>query len=281
MSEEDKEEKQSKHPALEIFREIKDSEIVCITSEHLAKPVIKELGLLITNTLRILNLVPSGVVWSIDKVKEFLDSELTRRLSEVPVHRLMTPDPVVFLPAAYGLMITGHNEMLRDMFAKLLATAMNLDTYRQAHPSFAEIIRQMSPDEARIMIELKKRRAFPAISLLAADQVTQFGPKNFYVVVPHFSLIGFESKCEAPELVHIYVINLARLGLIEIQKDVSFTDESRYTPLEKHEWIEEEKQKIERIHMDEPGKEKKLPYIRKETVQLTSLGSQFCMACVE
>jgi len=258
MSEDNGKNNGQKHWAVEVFEGIKESEAG------------KELESLLANCFKILNLVPFGVVWTMERVKTYLKNELPERLSHVPPERLIGPDPVILIPSAFGLRISGHNEELREMFAKLLATSMDSDTAHKAHPAFAEIIRQMTPDEARLIKYLITDNYHPTVSLSSADPSYPNEKQRF--IVRHFSVLGYKSGCTKPELAPTYLSNLARLGLIEIWEMRYVSPETEYDPILNDKGFNEMVKKVE-----ENG------YIaqeQKEALSLTSLGVQFCEACV-
>jgi hypothetical protein len=64
--------------------------------------------------------------------------------------RLIEPAPEVFASVVEGYQTRAEIPELRAMFARLLATAMVKDERGLAHPSFAEVIRQMTGEEARV-----------------------------------------------------------------------------------------------------------------------------------
>lgn len=49
------------------------------------------------------------------------------------------------------------SEELRNMYANLLAKAMNVDEKDKVHPAFVELIKQMAPREALILDGISNR----------------------------------------------------------------------------------------------------------------------------
>lgn len=66
-------------------------------------------------------------------------------------------------PALEALKYTGHEEELREMYANLLVTSLNVETAKKAHPSFVEVIKQLEPKEARLIKHLSERLNYPSI----------------------------------------------------------------------------------------------------------------------
>ena len=56
------------------------------------------------------------------------------------------------------------------MFVNLISKSMNSDYIQKVHPSFAEIIKQMSPVDARIFKSLGPKMGFPLVDYILQDQ---------------------------------------------------------------------------------------------------------------
>ena len=163
----------------------------------------QELGEAVTTVAKVANraLTPlKALIWCWDKIETFVVEQVEKRFKDKP-DNLITPNPVVAVPALQALQYTGTSPTLRDMYMNLLATAMDKDTAVKAHPAFVEIIRQLSPDEARIMNRMAdKKRPGPK-----PDKKGYAG---------HCGDIARESGCEVMELDIAYIDNLCRLGLL-------------------------------------------------------------------
>jgi len=69
---------------------------------------------------------------------------------KTPPDQIVVPKPNVAGPALEALRYTWHEETLSDLYANLLAaSSMDKSTADGAHPAFVEIIRQLTPDEAK------------------------------------------------------------------------------------------------------------------------------------
>ena len=65
---------------------------------------------------------------------------------------IVSPEAYIAVPALQAISYCKNSEELRNMYANLLATSMLNDKKEDVHPSFGEIIKQLSPDEARMNI---------------------------------------------------------------------------------------------------------------------------------
>lgn len=75
---------------------------------------------------------------------------LEKKLKNVPVENIITPPMYIGVPALQAISYCMNDESLRNMYAELLAHAMNSDTVDNVHPTYVEIIKQMSPYDALI-----------------------------------------------------------------------------------------------------------------------------------
>jgi hypothetical protein len=236
--------------------------------EDVIQPTAKEVGVTLQKTVHMALSPISAMVWGYDKIEEFVKISVAKRLEKIPPEQIRTPLPQIAGPALEALKYTGHDENLREMFSKLLATAMDEKTAATAHPSFVEIIRQLSPDEAKICRLIKHQTDFPIINLY--EKVDENNQRSY---LTNFSVLGYEAACEIPKLIQRYLDNLHRLGLIKIQFDKWLTDETNYTKLETHpDFIDLIKQ------MKTSDLKSKT---EKGVIQRTNFGGQFFDACID
>jgi len=179
--------------------------------EDVVQPAAKEIGVALQRTIHMALAPIGGMVWGYEKIEQFLKDSLAKRLENVPPEQIKTPSPQVAGPAIEALKYTGHDKNLREMFAKLLATAMNKATAAEVHPSFVEIIKQLNPDEAKICCILKKYESFPVVNLIESND-----DGSFCILVQNFSNLGGVAGCEFAAMIQSHLTNLTRLGLIEV-----------------------------------------------------------------
>ena len=119
-----------------------------------AQPAAKEVGRsleLIAKSINVALAPISCMVWGYDQLKEFLSTRVAEKMQHVPKDHIVTPPSLVVGPALEALKYAGQEEALREAYANLLANALDSKTSHQVHPSYVEIIRQLSPVEARIL----------------------------------------------------------------------------------------------------------------------------------
>jgi hypothetical protein len=235
------------------------------------QPAAKEAGKSLHLVARAVNaaLAPvEGLVWGVERIRDFVRERVAAKLDNVPPEDVQQPKPHIAVPAIEALRYTGAESELAELYANLLATSMDRATAYRAHPGFVDMIKNMSPDEARIMRFFATHGDQPIINikLIVNDQ------GHFQRPHRHVSLIGLKAQCEHPPLTSNYLDNLSRLGLIDIP-DMFLTRDDLYTEIEEHPQIKLIKESISK-------KEGFKVEIEKLKVELTDLGKQFIRSCV-
>lgn len=242
--------------------------------EDAIQPIAKETGKALQTVGRTVNaaLMPvRGLVWGIEKIEEFVQTRVSKKLADTPVENICTPDPAVAGPALESLRYTGHKESLSELYANLLASAMDKETARTAHPGFVEIIRNMSSDEAKILEYIIKVDVAPVVDIKRV--ITENGGE--IKVHELVSTLGSDAGCEHRDLTSSYLINLERLGLIEIPRDAFLTKPDAYDLIVNDPPVKEVIDQLNKL-----GGEKFKGDLNKYYVRATVFGKQFNRACV-
>ena len=196
---------------------------------------------------------------------------LEAKLANVNPENIVSPEPYIAVPALQYISYCMDNEELRDMYANLLASSMNKIVKNGVHPGFVEIIKQLSPDEAKILKYFSKVKALPTVSLRANNEKGEGTEK-----ISNFSNVGELVKCEEKLEMNRYFDNLIRLGLVEKAGPLTYlVGDNLYKPLENHEYIKYVKKSIEESEDAHNKSELKRSYM-----SITSFGEQFCNICL-
>ena len=194
---------------------------------------------------------------------------LQEKLKNIPPEDIVQPSPRIAIPSLQNASITEESK-IRELYASLLANSMNKVVKDGVHPAFVEIIKQLSPDEAKILRYMSIFSSVPTISLRAENK-----DQSGITVINCFSNIGELMKCEKPYDIGKYFDNLERLGVIRKSGAFeSFTDKSIYEPLKSHEFIKEKEDSIQN------SLDRNIPNILEGFVEITSFGRAFCDTCV-
>lgn len=244
--------------------------------QDVVQPAAQELGKAlqtISKTVHIALAPVSALVWGYDQVKEFVSTKVSERLKNVPPENIVTPKPNVAGPLLESLRYTGHESSLSDLYANLLAASMDKETANGAHPAFVEIIRQLTPDEAKLVGLFMRDMPFPLLNVrweYKTSTQEKIGGKD---VLMNFSQLGLIAQCEFPQLTPTYIDNLCRLGLAETPSMFEYTSIGIYDNLESAIEVQQLKMQIEQ-------NPELICKFERRGLRITELGKQFSRICV-
>ncbi|RDK82783.1 DUF4393 domain-containing protein [Marinirhabdus gelatinilytica] len=228
------------------------------------QPAAKEIGeslKIVSKTINMALAPIKALVWGYEKIEDFITTKVSEKLENVPKEKIITPATEIAGPTIEALKYSGHNTELRELYANLLASAMNKDSAHKAHPGYVEIIKNMTSDEALLLQIFKPNTIFPLVDLKSRDD------GGFYMEYVHFSDLKTKVNLARPDLLPTYIDNLCRLVILEIPHQVTFQDKSFYEKLEENLELNSHKLRIEES-------DKKFEFDRK-ILRLTTFGKQF------
>jgi len=203
--------------------------------------------------------------YNIEETKKLLE----QKLADVPPEQIVPPEPYVAVPAIQYISYCMDSEVLRDMYAELLAKSMQEATKDGVHPGFLEIIKQLCPDEARLLKYIYNRGGMiPSLAIDFDGKIPLFAGKAIYEdVIDNWSNIYEVSGCEATDCEHICqrLYSLIRLGILKKQR--FFEEADSHSQLIEHPYIK----RCMSIGSLE---------IKKEWIVLTEFGRAFCRTCI-
>ena len=243
--------------------------------DDVGKPVMKPTGELVGLIPRAIKAALSPLEkWVLQKEYNVAETKklLEEKLQNTPPELIQSPEPHIAVPAMQYISYCMDNEELREMYANLLANSMNKVVKDGVHPGFVEIIKQLSPDEARILKYMSTHKIIPTITL----RYLHNGGGGIDII-KDFSNVGEITECEKPQDIAKYFDNLVRLGLIvNAGRLSSLTDKARYEPLKSHKWVAPQAtvENAIAIGFDKFDFEEGF-------VKLSSYGQDFCSICLE
>lgn len=176
---------------------------------------------------------PLGMLFGVPREyfnTQFSD-DMAERLADVPEEEIVSPRPSVAGPAMLGLGFTLDEPQLKAMYLNLLAAASDSRVQDTAHPSFAEVIRQLSAEEAgSLAAVLNSPLHLPIIEIRVNAASTENPTRQGFLVEATHVLDWHEGdkQVASPERA-IFVDNWIRLGLVSVDYSSFFTDEGRYS----------------------------------------------------
>lgn len=235
--------------------------------DDILSPGAKEIGKGVHTIAKALNVALSpldGLVWGFERLKEFLENDVCRKLKEREATEITTPLPSVAVPTLAALAYLGKEPQLREFFANLLVSAIDIKTAERVHPAFVEIIKQLSSNEAKILSSVRMRPHFPLI----CEGVYNDGDWHDAHSMTAELLADFHSFCNtlgAMERADTgqYFDNLLRLRIFEIREvsDVEFDE-------------------VHRLKHSEANPGIRVKRSRYEALYVTQLGTRFLELCV-
>ena len=194
----------------------------------LLQPASRELGknlLTVARTISIALAPLEGATWGYDKIKEWLAVKLTRKLSKVLPENIQTPPMVIAGPTLFELHFVKDERELKEMSANLLAAAMNSEIANNVHPSFVQILKQLSPDEAKVLKYFSDNPEWHKEFYEVTDG-QNYPIEKSLTISDHFHEICKLSGAVNPNNSNTYLDNLLRLKIL----DTAFETDSQYIP---------------------------------------------------
>lgn len=186
--------------------------------KDMAQPAAKNMGLAlgaITSFGLFLHLVSS---WGTNRLNMCLKNNLEQyaeRIKKIPPENITEAPPEVAIPIIEKLSYV-TNEELTKLYIELLAKASIKDLNTQAHPSFVNIINNLSPDEATLLnkLESEDRSKFICLQIKLSDSKKQTSRRisSYYSEFEQNSILTFEQNAPA------YISNLIGLGIFQVSE---------------------------------------------------------------
>lgn len=242
--------------------------------KDMAQPAARNVGLAlgaITSIGLFLHLLTS---WGTDRLNLCLKNNLEQyanKLKDVPEEQIIQATPEVALPIIEKLSYVS-NEELRELYIELLAKASIKDMNDKAHPSFVNIINNLSPDEAKFIEYLNRNESLPFVDItVSAENYTLHYIDLLVCFTPGLNL-------NFPKNLKAYLSNLEASGLIQIKSGRWVHEEAAFEVYRKYlnENIPRYETEYDYIKKD-PGSIKPYDFV-KGSINITEFGSLFFSA---
>jgi hypothetical protein len=206
--------------------------------------------------------------------------ELGERVAAIPGGRRRVPALAFAAQALSGGVRS--DATLRERYLNLLAAAMDGASADRVHPAFIAVLRQLTPDEARIVGLFQHDGPYPVVTVQA--RYKHGGALG--TELRNFSLLGETAACERPERTPLYLDNLCRLGLTELRPTRLSDDTRVFGAVEKHPQVTAAVARVEaRIPpplgsgSDRDADDKIVADVQRKSLYVTAFGRQFYEAC--
>jgi hypothetical protein len=197
--------------------------------------------------------------------EDIFPEEMAAKTAEIPDEHMITPPASVAVPAMQGLSYSFEEPDLRELYLNLLTTATDDRRTDDAHPAFAEVIKQLSARETKLLNIVITRAQTPIARI-----EDYLGSGGYRVKMTHLMQIwdqDGQKPVEVPQA-PAWVDNWGRLGLVEINYQVELLGDGMY------DWVTTRPEYL-RISQ-EPGLSR-LEF-RKGAIERTAFGERFVRA---
>ncbi|UKJ63710.1 DUF4393 domain-containing protein [Cellulosimicrobium cellulans] len=166
---------------------------------------------------------------------QFAD-DMAEKLADVPEEHITSPSPVVAAQSMEGLSYSLDEPDLKEMYLNLLATASDDRRSREAHPSYAQIIKQLSSTEAAYLkgaLGSMHDRSVLSIAELRSKQADGSGLRAIcsHLIELYSEETGeFQADPDYP----LYIDNWVRLGLATVSYEYEVTRKGAYDWVKEH-----------------------------------------------
>lgn len=275
-------------PKLNLNINVDGNKIYDDACSPVARPAAQTLGLIPRAIKAAFSPVEKWILQREYSVKE-TQVLLEKKLQNVDPKKIVTPEAYVAVPAMQAISYSMDNEEIRDMYASLLAKAVNSDFKDDVHPAFIEIIKQLSPADAQFFKYLSKTAPVPICKV--RHQMRIVGLDTYFMLGidgsndNNFADLEYLGKDLASnflsahiddlsdEQIYLSLSNLIRLGIVSTNYG-SAMEESLYHPFA-------EFPEIKALLEQYPGDNENETVIVMGTCELTPLGKQFASICLD
>lgn len=181
----------------------------------------------------------AAVNFAVDKARDYFnggafENDLAEKLVNIPADEIIAPKASIAGPALQGLAYSFEEAELREMYLRLIASAMDARDPQKAHPAFVDIIRQLSAYEARLL-----GLVLPDPIGITAIEIRQYAlPRRSWIMLLRHLIplkdVDTGLPVEEPTLPAI-VDNWIRLGLVTANYTNSLSVSGQTRDL--YEWV--------------------------------------------
>lgn len=203
------------------------------------------------------------------KLEAFKD-DMAKKIKNIPPEHLQEPPVMIAGPALEALRYAYDEKELREMYENLLASAMDNRVSSEAHPSFVDTIKQLSPLDAIVLSMFATKQQYKCGTIYF--NLTEDSSKNYANAMPDYFVEEFCLLGE-PFLVSTAIINLKRLGIVDITEG-ALTGED-YNSMKSNQYVTNREQLYR-----QRGAYDFIVKINEHALVLNNYGKQFIKICL-
>lgn len=203
--------------------------------------------------------------------------DIANEISNINPENVQEPKLNIVGPTLDASKFYIDDDEMRKMFAKLLASSMDKTKDDIVHNAFVEIIKQLSPIDAKNLFNLNPKNFMPIVQVKSND----LNNEGFIILENNFFIFGVQNI--SSKTISASLENLKRLGLVDISYTSNLTDGDA-KPYEEYEKdpLQIYKQQVNVLNLNKDLKSPRYsePYIAKGIIGLTDFGKNFHSICI-
>lgn len=208
----------------------------------------------------------SHVTWEWQDIKEFTVQRIQEIISrlQLPPEDLTSPRPDISIPAIEAM----RYSPLKHEIAYLIAATMDKTRVDETHPSYIEIIKQLTADEICLLSAFPdSENVIPLLNINYVDKGDRI-KSSIRFIIPK----AMADVCERKSSVPKYIDNLLRLKLLDMPSGLKITDRGYYRRLLNQPFLK---------NYQSLGASQLRPLLDRRVVRLTNFGSSFRDCCID
>lgn len=237
----------------------------------LAKPGVSQVGKALGAVMGLGNTILWPIYLLNEKANLALKNNLEKyrkRMESVSEEEVVEVPPEVGTPIAEKFSYITNDE-LSDLYIELLAKASTFETAKIAHPSFANVIDNLSPDEAILLKAFFQHQAIPFVEARLENK----NRTEWSTLHPLLTGLEVTKGLVYPENIVAYFSNFEGLGIISIRRDIYMAGKNIYEPLEKLYKAAFENAEYDAVKFNPP-------LFKRYKIEVTPYGRLFFDACM-
>jgi Abortive infection alpha len=238
----------------------------------LARPGAKQVGKALETVLGLGTTLLWPVAWANERTRLVLARNLERyrqRLEQVDVEQVVNVAPEIGVPIAEKFLYVSDSH-LADLYTRLLAKASVQSCLDQAHPSFVNVIGNLSPDEAKLLEHLWRR---PEVAFVHAKAVTK-NRMSYETIEEIVVARALTDPLTFPENLAAYMSNLSGLGIVVVNRTEHLATPDAYAEVER-----EHTDRLRAKMRDDVTLSECHLTFDKGVIEVTSFGRKFLSSC--
>ena len=197
-----------------------------------------------------------------------LRNKILNKIMNISPGKEKAPDLALIGPLLKDAEYYADSDVIREMYANLVAASANKDCEGKIHLAFASIIKQISPHDATLLMQLPHQKA------IVSYRIRNHKDSNKYSIVYEDVYLSSKTAKYDPEDT-LSIQNFERLGLIQVERQFGLSLDEVYDDYRGN-ILYRESEKFAKQKFGVDG----FVDIAKESFEITKFGRLFREVCI-